>query len=198
MPGMTISKGMVIAMSDQPKRVATLDLDAIEARLTSPGANYFTLGTEDVPDLIAEVRRLTESRAVVAANLAASLLLAENRAESAEAEVVTLRAKVAAVEALHNPIEIDGAEEGLDGAPLPGGPLVRLACDTCTNGTEDNGFPYHEPWPCPTFAALATTGEGQCSNCRQPLTSEPCTQPDGNGGKVAGHWIAGGPSQAQR
>ena len=40
----------------------------------------------------AEVRRLTESRATVAANLSASLMLAD-------AEVVTLRAKVAAVEA---------------------------------------------------------------------------------------------------
>lgn len=41
----------------------------------------------------AEVRRLTESRATVAANLSASLMLAD-------AEVVTLRAKVAAVESL--------------------------------------------------------------------------------------------------
>jgi len=41
----------------------------------------------------AEVRRLTESRATVAANLSASLMLAD-------AEVVTLRAKLAAVEAV--------------------------------------------------------------------------------------------------
>ena len=46
----------------------------------------------------AEVRRLTESRATVAANLSASLMLAD-------AEVVTLRAKVAAVEGLAERLE---------------------------------------------------------------------------------------------
>ena len=50
----------------------------------------------------AEVRRLTESRATVAANLSASLMLAD-------AEVVTLRAKVAAVEA--HPVVLELAEE---------------------------------------------------------------------------------------
>ena len=59
------------------------------------------------------------------------------RAESAEAEVVTLRARLAAVEALHWDVEGKCAH-----------------CRDC----------YHDdylPWPCPTAAALATTGEGQ-------------------------------------
>jgi len=65
------------------------------------------------------------------------------RAESAEAEVVTLRAKVAAVEALHWDVEGKCAH-----------------CRDC----------YHDdylPWPCPTAAALASsptpseTGEGE-------------------------------------
>ena len=82
----------------------------------------------------AEVRRLTESRATVAANLSASLMLAD-------AEVVTLRAKVAAVEAVH----------------------VRCGEGVCNAGPKPEIC--HEcgvAWPCPTFAALAvTTGEGQ-------------------------------------
>jgi hypothetical protein len=56
-------------------------------------ADFAAHAREDVPALATEVRRLTESRATVAANLAASLL-------RAEAEVVTLRARLAAVEAL--------------------------------------------------------------------------------------------------
>ena len=60
------------------------------------------------------------------------------RAEAAEAEVVTLRARLAAVEALHWDVEGKCAH-----------------CRDC----------YHDdylPWPCPTAAALAvTTGEGK-------------------------------------
>ena len=82
----------------------------------------------------AEVRRLTESRATVAANLSASLMLAD-------AEVVTLRAKLTAVEAVH----------------------VRCGEGVCNAGPKPEIC--HEcgvAWPCPTFAALAvTTGEGQ-------------------------------------
>ncbi|HQW88337.1 MAG TPA: hypothetical protein PK478_00715 [Nitrospira sp.] len=82
----------------------------------------------------AEVRRLTESRATVAANLSASLMLAD-------AEVVTLRAKLTAVEAVH----------------------VRCGEGVCNAGPKPEIC--HEcgvAWPCPTFAALAvTTGEGE-------------------------------------
>ena len=74
-----------------------LDLAEIEARCADATADEVIY--ELWPALVAEVRRLTDSRSTVTANLAASLLLAENRAESAEAEVRTLRAKVAAVEA---------------------------------------------------------------------------------------------------
>ena len=129
-----------------------LDLDAIEARY-APGAkcscawqggslyasecaihderkvqNRLSHARTDVPALVAEVRRLTESRSTVAANLAASLL-------RAEAEVVTLRAKLTAVEAVER-----GLSEG----------WVMLA--TVSDRAE---FVR-------TFrAALATTGEGQ-------------------------------------
>ena len=68
-----------------------LNLDAIEARFADATADEVIY--ELWPALVAEVRRLTESRATVAANLSASLMLAE-------AEVVTLRAKLAAVEAV--------------------------------------------------------------------------------------------------
>ena len=63
------------------------------------------------------------------------------RAESAEAEVGTLRAKLAAVEAVH----------------------VRCGEGVCNAGPKPEIC--HEcgvAWPCPTFAALAvTTGEGE-------------------------------------
>ena len=95
------------------------------------------------------------------------------RAESAEAEVVTLRARLAAVEAL----------------------TVDWPCSDDTCDGDCTGCAYASD----LRAALAvTTGEGECSNCRQPLTAEPCSQPDGNGGKVTGHWVAGGPCEAPR
>lgn len=77
----------------------------------------------------AEVRRLTESRATVAANLSASLMLAD-------AEVVTLRAKVAAVEAL--------AERWRKGW-----------------GYEDDSTLAAQVCGDQIYAALATTGEGE-------------------------------------
>ena len=100
-------------------------LDAIEARQKAaasarweiigdrvgPRALMALLG-EDVPALVAEVRGLTEEAATQrewfeAADAAAERRLDQSiawmeRAEAAEAEVVTLRAKVAAVEALVN------------------------------------------------------------------------------------------------
>lgn len=90
--------------------------------------------------LVAEVRRLTEPReeserqfqAQVAAHTAA-----EVRAEAAEAEVVTLRARLAEAEALHWKV---------------GG-----ACSHCSQRSD-----YAVAWPCETAVALAgTTGEGQ-------------------------------------
>ena len=105
--------------------------------------------------LVAEVRRLT------ARSLAAESVILDQRrmsadhdafcrpatdrlvarAEAAEAEVVTLRAKVAAVEAVH----------------------VRCGEGVCNAGPKPEIC--HEcgvAWPCPTFAALAvTTGEGE-------------------------------------
>ena len=59
------------------------------------------------------------------------------RAEAAEAEVVTLRAKLAAVEDLH--WEVEGK------------------CAHCRDCYHDD----YLAWPCPTVAALATTGEGE-------------------------------------
>ena len=86
--------------TDEHTDAVALDLDAIEARANAAtewngpiGGPATDVARKDVPALVAEVRRLTESRATVAANLAASLL-------RAEAEVVTLRAKVTAVQAL--------------------------------------------------------------------------------------------------
>ena len=66
------------------------DLDAIEARFAEATADEVIY--ELWSTLVAEVRSLTESRATVAANLSASLMLAE-------AEVVTLRARLAEAEA---------------------------------------------------------------------------------------------------
>lgn len=111
--------------------VAALDLDAIEADI----AARRMLPVEQMPALVAEVRRLTESRATVAANLSASLMLAE-------AEVVTLRAKVAAVEALATKRDV----------LYP----PKFAFDAATNYV--NGYRQARD---DFRAALATTGEGE-------------------------------------
>ena len=112
-----------------------LDLDAIEARFAEATADEVLY--ELWPTLVAEVCSLTESRATVAANLSASLMLAE-------AEVVTLRAKVAAVEAIH------GRTHWCFGGDDPDDLRDNIVFE-----------PNTEWWPCPTFAALATTGEGE-------------------------------------
>ena len=153
-----------------PVSGAGLDLDAIEA-MVRRGALYdcdaLTLA------LVAEVRRLTESRSTVAANLAASLLRAEaevrtlqarsqheherwkvahgkvdrkrrywkSRAEAAEADVVTLRARLAAVEALADQWADRKRSDGMSGNAWIGLTLSGVAADL--------------------RAALATTGEGQ-------------------------------------
>lgn len=136
-----LGKALGLPLGVQVTGPATLDE---VARLTGIEAHR--------DNLAAMIRRLSEfldSRsldswkhgACWAAEYAIKSLTA--RAESAEAEVGTLRAKVAAVEALHWDAEGKCAH-----------------CRDC----------YHDdylPWPCPTAAALATsptpseTGEGQ-------------------------------------
>ena len=133
-------------------------LDAIEARQKAaasarweiigdrvgPRALMALLG-EDVPALVAEVRGLTEEAATQrewfeAADAAAERRLDQSiawmeRAEAAEAEVVTLRAKVAAVEA----VEDSWSRRTL---PWP-------------------AWPHVHHWLRDLRAALATTGEGE-------------------------------------
>ena len=91
--------------------------------------------------LVAEVRRLTEDIDQCWVPLYHDTKherdQAEARAESAEAEVVTLRARLAEAEALHWKV---------------GG-----ACSHCSQRSD-----YAVAWPCETAVALAgTTGEGQ-------------------------------------
>ena len=125
------------------------------------------------------------------------------RAERAEAERDEALAKVAAVEAKRDEFA------DLLARALPAvAALARVEAlgdnnpdhaDTCGSMlTPGAGYPC-SCWQAELRAALAvTTGEGECSNCRQPLTAEPCSEPDGSGGKVTGHWVAGGPSEAPR
>ena len=108
------------------------DLDAIEARFAEATADEVIY--ELWPTLVAEVRSLTESRATVAANLSASLMLAE-------AEVVTLRARLAAVEALADQWADRKRSDGMSGNAWIGLTLSGVAADL--------------------RAALATTGEAQ-------------------------------------
>ena len=134
----------------------------------TPTAEFIAHAREDVPALVAEVRRLTEAEndairahddleVKLAASMAdADRLVTENglwrerngswrtRAESAEAEVVTLRARLAAVEAIH------GRTHWCFGGDDPDDLRDNIVFE-----------PNTEWWPCPTFAALATTGEGQ-------------------------------------
>ena len=106
----------------------------------------------------AEVRRLTESRATVAANLSASLMLAD-------AEVVTLRAKVAEAEAKRDEFADLLARALCYVAALA---RVEALCDsnpdhadTCGSMlTPGAGYPC-SCWQADLRAALATTGEGQ-------------------------------------
>ena len=128
-------------------------LDAIEARQKAaasarweiiggrdgPRALMALLG-EDVPALVAEVRGLTEESEArrVREMDAVDLAMSERaRAEAAEAEVVTLRARLAAV---------------VDEYPH---------ADTCGSMlTPGAGYPC-SCWQADLRAALATTGEGQ-------------------------------------
>ena len=102
------------------------------------------------------------------------------RAEAAESELVTLRARLAAVEAVH----------------------VRCGEGVCNAGPKPEIC--HEcgvAWPCPTFAALAvTTGEGEhvarevftadgiafvrcsCTNAKSPTSFRWLTEHVPNGG----------------
>ena len=90
-----------------------------------------------VPALVAEVRRLTSHADGLSANLGGDLIAWAARAEAAEAEVVTLRARLAEAEALHWKV---------------GG-----ACSHCSQRSD-----YAVAWPCETAVALAgTTGEGE-------------------------------------
>ena len=94
--------------------------------------------------LVAEVRRLTGVRAECERQFQAQvgLVAAETtRAESAEAEVVTLRAKVAAAEALADQWADRKRSDGMSGNAWIGLTLSGVAADL--------------------RAALATTGEGQ-------------------------------------
>jgi hypothetical protein len=148
-----------------------LDLDAIEARANAAtewngpiGGPATDVARKDVPALVAyarrksalaadsharaevaeaEVRRLTESRATVAANLSASLMLAD-------AEVVTLRVKLAAVEALADRWQKYAAT--LD--PMSVESAASIAAIATMKGA-------YEGCAEKIRAALATTGEGQ-------------------------------------
>ena len=139
-------------------------LDAIEARQKAaasarweiigdrvgPRALMALLG-EDVPALVAEVRGLTEEAATQrewfeAADAAAERRLDQSiawmeRAEAAEAEVVTLRARLAAVEALADQWADRKRSDGMSGNAWIGLTLSGVAADL--------------------RAALATTGEGE-------------------------------------
>lgn len=116
-----------------------LDLAEIEARFADATADEVIY--ELWPALVAEVRRLTESReeserqfqAQVAAHTAA-----EVRAEAAEAEVVTLRAKVARSRSRY------------------------CGCGWCCSNNADGVVPGDAHLICSRYrAALATTGEGE-------------------------------------
>ena len=169
------------AIEARQKAAASARWEIIGGR-DGPRALMALLG-EDVPALVAEVRGLTEENASYAdelltcdreewharalsaeaevGRLIASLDMSERllatmdhwaevaetcerkaneshaRREAAEAEVGTLRAKLAAVEDLH--WEVEGK------------------CAHCRDCYHDD----YLAWPCPTVAALATTGEGQ-------------------------------------
>jgi hypothetical protein len=166
-PTETITDPAAIRATDEPDDITTpapvgaavtLDLDALHETI----CDKFT-GMAEVRQsadlLLAEVRRLTrwqfEAMSVMAGlqglGSALGMRLGESitghaaaeaaraltaRAEAAEADAVTLRAKVAAVEALHVRVERQ---------------FTRDSCNYCGG----------DQWPCPTIAALATTGEGQ-------------------------------------
>ena len=126
------------AIEARQKAAASARWEIIGGR-DGPRALMALLG-EDVPALVAEVRGLTEeareARALTSIHSLA-MLKAQERAEAAEAEVGTLRARLAEAEALHWKV---------------GG-----ACSHCSQRSD-----YAVAWPCETAVALAgTTGEGE-------------------------------------
>lgn len=130
-----------------------LDLDAIEARagqVERLGPDFDALmvrkmAGEDAPALVAEVRRLRqdidECWVPLYHDTKHERDQAEARAESAEAEVVTLRARLAAVEALADQWADRKRSDGMSGNAWIGLTLSGVAADL--------------------RAALATTGEGE-------------------------------------
>ena len=130
--------------ADEHTGTVALDLDAIEAAALADDGWW----SVPVLALVAEVRRLTESRSTVAANLAASLLLAENRAE---AEVATLRAKVATLRA-----RLAAVEETLHDADATS-EFLAASGDTHDAAMAGAVFAVTDN----VRAALATTGEGE-------------------------------------
>ena len=146
--------------ADEHTDAVALDLDAVEAEFLRQCGGCdaglmvgCTCSQRDFRPtmlaLVAEVRRLIESRSTVAANLAASLLRAEAEVRTLRAkvnglheellrgdpDVVTLRARLAAVEAL----------------------TVDWPCSDDTCDGDCTGCAYASD----LRAALATTGEGQ-------------------------------------
>ena len=136
-----------------------LDLDAICRRVLD-GDMPYTVMTEDAPALVAEVRRKSQ-------------LAADNhyRAEAAEAEVVTLRAKVAALQ-----VAVSHSAESCADGPCEFHETVARAESAeakvaAVEAVEDSWSRRTLPWPAwphvhhwlrDLRAALAgTTGEGQ-------------------------------------
>ena len=117
----------VISGGDGCYEVERLDI------MRAHDAEFIAHARGDVPDLVAKVRRLTRL-----GQCDLDLLM---RAEAAEAEVVTLRAKVAAVEALADQWADRKRSDGMSGNAWIGLTLSGVAADL--------------------RAALATTGEGQ-------------------------------------
>ena len=137
-----------------PVSGAGLDLDARVARygaaiwdasrhdegtISWTGANVVARAVIAVAD--AEVRRLTSHADGLSANLGGDLIAWAARAEAAEAEVVTLRARLAAVEALADQWADRKRSDGMSGNAWIGLTLSGMAADL--------------------RAALATTGKGQ-------------------------------------
>ena len=189
----TITDPAEIRATDDPDERTTpapvgdavaLDLDAIEARAMLNAANTIkaTGGAVEIGGVRIEPCDEYGSTVTTA------------RAESAEAEVGTLRDTLARRTDSHT--QLVRENEALRARLAAVEALtVDWPCSDDTCDGDCTGCAYASD----LRAALAvTTGEGECSNCRQPLTAEPCSQPDGNGGKVTGHWVAGGPCEAPR
>jgi hypothetical protein len=68
-------------------------------------------------------------------------------------------------------------------------------CPKCGGAASWHGDEWSCYGECTGYGRLASPVEpdAECSNCGSALSSPPCSQPDGRGGVVKGHWIAGGP-----